>query len=724
MKYSLGFFLILGSAAIGQVCAPVGVLRPNSTISGAISASNCTLPDGTSYADYVIVFPVHGTWTASATAADGVTPLTMMLRDGSGAKLYSGANIQGAVERGTYHLLVNGPAVGYQITSGFVAAPNVLCWNYALMGTIRTVNGSLGPASCMLPDGSAYDGYQLTLYGSGTVDIAVASAAFTPLILLRTSEGYSLPGTASTDANGATHLTISAVGNDTYTLVVAVSSPDQAGGPYSVAATFTPNDGEACVSQGALTASQQVTGTMAANTCDFNLPYRSDNALFTFYNVHLDQAGVVQASVPSSDFSALLLLLDADGNSIAQNNESGADGSPLIQEQLAPGDYTLVLFNEDASGGNYTINYQYAPGSGSACPVISMNPGDQVAGTLAGGASCADFGYLADTYQIVLPADGTLTLLLSSPDFSPYIDLRDTKDNELTWGALSSDGTGSLLSANLHAGTYYAHAASMDLPGGYSLTYTFNAMTLANCPAPMPMPPNGYIQNAQLGPSSCAGKDGRIADYYQFTLSSPSAQGVFMLSPNLPPYVTVYQSDGTPLRSDQNSYAGNNAALVQYLPAGTYTVQARSSDPNAAGLYSLYFLDAPGNPQFCAPYMLGANTTVSGQTSFTSCAWPDKTFADIYQLTLTDSLSVNFQVQSAAFDPFLLLMDAKGDVLATDDNSGGGSTPLIAEDLDPGTYFLVVKPANDPTTFGPYNLTSTATPVTAPSLRERKKSRF
>jgi hypothetical protein len=690
-------------------------------VSGALGAANCTLPDGTTYADYQVVFPVHGTWSGGITAADGVTPLTLILRDLSGTQLYSGANIQGSVERGMYHVLVNGSAVGYRLASSFSPAPNVLCWNFALMGTIRTINGLLGPASCQLPDGSAYDGYQLTLYGSGTMDIAINAYGFTPLLILRTSDGYSLPGVTSTDSNGATHLTVNAVGNDTYTLVVAVSSPDQGGGAYSVAATFTPATGEVCVSQGALTVSQQVTGSISPLTCNFNLPGRDDNALFTFYSIHLDQPGVIQASIATGDFSPLLLLLDADGNTLSEDIESGGDGTPLIQQQLAPGDYVLAVFNEDSFGGNYTLNYQYTVGSGPACPVINMNPGDLDAGTLTGGVSCSDFGYMADTYQVVLPADGTLSLLLSSPDFSTFVDLHDAKGNELTWGVESADGSGSFLNVNLPAGTYYAYAASMDLPGGYSLSYTFTPMTLTACPSAMPMPPNGYIQNAQLGMASCQGKDGRLADYYSFTLSAPSTQAVFMLSTAVPPYITLFQSNGPPLRNDQNSYVNNSAAIIQYLPAGNYVVKARSSDPNATGLYSLYLNYQAGAPQLCAPLSLALNTPVTGQTSFTSCAWYDKTFADVYALNvIMPSQQIAIGAQSAAFDAFLILMDAKGNLLGTDDNSGGGTNPLITQALDPGNYFVVVKPSSDPTSAGTYNLIVTATPTGTSDTRIRK----
>src|ERR1019366_7407378 len=307
--------LVLCGAGLAQVCAPTQVIQPNAQVSAGLDASNCTLSDGTWYADYLVDFPTRGDWSASVTASDGVTPLTLILRDLSGAQLASGATLHRAVERGAYHVLVNAAAPNqggsYQFTSSFAATPNVLCWNFAMMGTIRPVSGLLGPGSCRLPDGSAYDGYQLTLYGSGTVDLAITPTGFTPLLILRTSDGYATPGKASTDDNGVMHLTVGAVGNDTYTLAVAVSSPGQAGGAYSVSASFTPDQGETGVSQGALTAVEQYACSIPAGSCNFNLPGRDDDALFNYYDVHLDQpgVGVIQASIANADFSPLLLLL-------------------------------------------------------------------------------------------------------------------------------------------------------------------------------------------------------------------------------------------------------------------------------------------------------------------------------------------------------------------------------------------------------------------------------
>lgn len=716
MKYRLALILVLSVPARAQICAPTGVIQPNGQVTATLDGSGCTLADGTWFADYLINFPSRGSWSASVTPGDGVTAFTAILRNESGARIDSGAVINRPVEAGSYHVLVNGPAPnqggGYTLHSSFSGVPNVLCRPTTMIGTVRPVNGSLGSGSCTLPDGSAYDGYQLTLYGTGTVDIAINANGFTPLLILRTSDGQAIGSNSTADDSGVVHLTLPGVGSDTYTLVATVSSPDQAGGTYSLSATFAPDADETCVALAAVNDSQQYNGTIGPGSCNFNLPGRDDFAPFNYYMIHVDTAGAVQASIDTTDFSALLLLLDADGNTIAQDTDSGGSGIPLILRQLPPGDYRLAVFNEDSFGGNYTLNYQYTPGPGPSCPVVPLNSGDQPNGTLSA-SSCRDAAFPSDVYQIVLPSDGSVSLSLSSTDFSTFLDLHDAKDNELTWGSQSSDGSSSLMTVNLPAGTYYVDAASMDFPGDYALSYSFTPGTLAACPSPLTLPySNGYIHNAQLGSASCQGADGREADYYHFSLPFATTEAVFMISGSLVPYIDLYQQDGTPLRSDQNSYAGSNAVIVQYLPAGDYLVRARSADPTAQGPYDLDLLFAPGPPQLCSPMTLPASGSVSGQTSFTSCAWYDKTFADVYQLNITGATQiVTITAQSNAFDTFLILMDAKGSVLSSDDNSGGGTNSLIVQTLDPGTYYVIVKPANDATSAGNYVLTSGAAPL-------------
>jgi len=678
-------------------------MAPAGKLSASLDANNCSLADGTWFADYRIVFPVRGIWTADTSS------FTLILRDQSGSKLESGSSIRHNVERGTYHLIVNGtsPNEGgaFDLTSAFTPAAGVLCYDFPLLATSVPTSGTLGPQNCMLPDGSAFGGYQATLFGAGTLDVAVTASGFLPLVIVRGSDGAALGSATTTDESGVVHLILPEIGNDTYTVVIAVSSPDQQGGAYSVQATFSPDDGETCLSQAQLTPGQ-FTGTISLSSCAFNLPGRGDNAPFNFYTIHLDTPGLVQASVNATDFSSLLLLVDAAGNSIGEDLQSSTTGTPLIRQQLPAGDYRVLVFNEESAAGQYTLDYQYTAATALVCQVVLLDPASAASGMLAGASSCLTDGLLSDAYTFTLDADATVELAITSPDFTPLIELRDVKDNTMTWGS-------DRLSLDLRAGTYFVRAASTDRPGDYSLAYSITPKALAPCDAPRQMPPNGFIHNTQLGTSSCVDADGRRADYYQFTLSAPATEGIFMTSDSVTPEITLYQADGTVLRMNQNGYVDNNAAILQYLPAGAYQIRLRSADPTQEGPYNLDLLSVPGPaPQLCSPKSLAPGGTVNGSTSITSCALPDKTLANVYRMDSLDVAQViTLDAQSDSFDPFLVLLDAKGNVLVSDDNGGGGSSASIEQVIAPGTYYVIVKPASDATTAGAYFLQSGLAPV-------------
>ena len=82
----------------------------------------------------------------------------------------------------------------------------------------------------------------------------------------------------------------------------------------------------------------------------------------------------------------------------------------------------------------------------------------------------------------------------------------------------------------------------------------------------------------------------------------------------------------------------------------------------------------------------------------------DGTFADIYPVTLTSDTSIDLRLNSNAFDAYLVLLDATGNLLAQDDDSGGGTNSRIVQPLTAGTYYVVAKPFANYYNVGPYTL--------------------
>ncbi len=265
------------------------------------------------------------------------------------------------------------------------------------------------------------------------------------------------------------------------------------------------------------------------------------------------------------------------------------------------------------------------------------------------------------------------------------------------------------VSADLPAGAYLVAAAAVSGAGAYQMNSQFSAHNIPACSAVQALDSNGgYVQ--QLGAPGCTAANGQPADYYQFTLPSAGVVAAFMTSSDVAGELTLTDSSGNMLRTDSNSYAPGDPMIVQYLPAGTYRLAAQGAGFSVGGYYEVDVRTALGpRPSFC-----GVNGTLalgggaSGTIGISSCQYLDSTFADIYQVQLTTSTVIDLRLNSSDFDAYLVLLDAQGNLVDQDDDSGGGTNARITHLLGAGTYYLVAKPTGDYTSGGNYTVSLNA----------------
>jgi hypothetical protein len=131
------------------------------------------------------------------------------------------------------------------------------------------------------------------------------------------------------------------------------------------------------------------------------------------------------------------------------------------------------------------------------------------------------------------------------------------------------------------------------------------------------------------------------------------------------------------------------------LPAGTYTgtvtIGAPGLTTSTVVTVTYTVSTAPVNPG-C---VLANATTVSlgqirsGTLASTDCTLTGGKFADVYRLVLGATTVVQIDnVASAAVDPFIVLLDANGNTLADDDDSGIDVDAQLIRTLAAGTYFI------------------------------------
>ncbi len=672
-------FLILIPVLRGQPCGPAARLQPLDIVAGALGETDCRLTNGAAYVEYSLTLPVRGQIEIQA------APFAAVLRDSRGRRIGSGGSVRAAAEAGAYTVVIhgaNGADTGpFTLRSSFAPEPGLLCRAFPFIGLNDSAAAWLSAASCRLPDGAAYDAYQVRTLGTGTLSVTLESEEIGPRLILRDADGRAL--TASDE--GALEYLVR--GDSLYTIVATGSSP----GRYRLATSFKPAEGEECRPLATLQPPAGDERRINRTGCAVEDPETGERMYFNWYELKAPEAGTVDVRLYSA-VEPMLHLLDPSGNLVAADSLTSERGIAIIRAQVRPGNYTLLAWTQLPFGGDYTLSYEFSPGAPPTPPALALAPGAALVGNLTTTSSGRTAEGVSDVYQIVTQGPGTLEIEMASGDFDAFLALRDALDNRLAANDNSGGTTNSRIAADLPAGSYSVVAASRDRAGGYNISYKFTPHELAPCPAATRLD-FGYI--GKLDTTSCHGADGQPVDYYEMTTPGDGTSAVTLTSFYLDSYLTLEDTEGNVLRRDDNSYGDNDAIVVQFLPGRTYRVGVRSAAGETTGFYELrrYFSGGgPGNA--CTePRPLALGDALDGRLNFTSCEYPNNTFADIYRFELAETTSVELALDSREVDAFLALYDARGNLIDEDDDGGGDTNSLIAASLDPGIYYLVARSA-------------------------------
>jgi hypothetical protein len=683
---SLAALIFIVSSLYGQMCVPARIL-PNGSAKGTLDETSCRLTDGSAYAAYRLDLAARGQIRIDlSTGSD----LVLILRDRSGMKIESGTAIRRAIEAGSYTLLVNAREPGqtgeFAVQAQFTIEAGVICSVWPSLGLEQAADGTVGGSGCTLPDGTPYEGYQVTTFGAGMLTLSAAGDSAVSVIVRGTG--------GSAIASGTGEVSVPVDRDNSYQVLI---HGDGARGAYRIATHFQPDEGETCRVSKTLAGPVRETGVVSLDSCTRALADSSDLVLYNYYALTVSAAGLADLQLSSSDFVPVLRLLDAGGNVLA------ADGSS-IRMQLAPGNYTVEVASSIPSGGVYDLTYQLDVGGPQPCSATVEKAGDSIAGTLSP-FTCRDNIGPADTYSLTLPVFGTLEIGMSSSEVVPRIAIRDSKDNLLVMNEDVQGAGQARARADLPGGSYYVLAAAASGAGSYQLTSQFTAKAAPSCSFVPKLEVNtAYV--ARLGSGSCVDGNGQPVDYFDFSLADDSVVAAVMTSTEVDGFLTILDSNGSVLRSDDNSYGFGDPLILQFLPAGSYRMAARAASSTEGGYYRLDLLAAAGpRPPLCAPRgTLAMNGTQDGRITFGSCQYPDATFADMYRFQLAADTNIDLLLTSGDFDAALILLDARGNTIDIDDDGGGGSNARITHMLAAGTYFVVAKAATDYTAAGGYTL--------------------
>jgi uncharacterized protein YjdB len=160
--------------------------------------------------------------------------------------------------------------------------------------------------------------------------------------------------------------------------------------------------------------------------------------------------------------------------------------------------------------------------------------------------------------------------------------------------------------------------------------------------------------------------------------------------------VIVRDQSGATITGKVPSWNTSNASIATVSPVGLVTgisaggpVTITATVDGKSGTASITVTSSPCDAS--TPIAIGQ--TLSGALASTDCTLQDGSFMDLYQVSVTTSGRLQFDVTSTAFDAYLILFlrNADGTMTAvgSDDNSAGATNPRITRDVLAGETYLI-----------------------------------
>ncbi len=193
---------------------------------------------------------------------------------------------------------------------------------------------------------------------------------------------------------------------------------------------------------------------------------------------------------------------------------------------------------------------------------------------------------------------------------------------------------------------------------------------------------NGQTLSGQLS-SACpsAIRPGSYQQRYSFSATAGQvirfAVNPGVASPSFDSYAYLINPSGTMVAQDDDS-GGYPNALISYTATatGTYTVEVTSY---SGGLTGSFIVSLNLGATSCTPSAIASGQTLSGSLTASSCAsaYRSGSYASRYTFSASAGQNIRVAITNNAFDAYAYLIGPSGTIVAQDDNSGGGSSPLI-----------------------------------------------
>ena len=298
-------------------------------------------------------------------------------------------------------------------------------------------------------------------------------------------------------------------------------------------------------------------------------------------------------------------------------------------------------------------------------------------------------GAFGDRWSLSLAGQTDVRIDLTSNTFDAFLELRDNVGNVI---ALNDNAAGSFdarLIRTLQAGSYIILARTLEV--GQAGAYRLSVTDGPDC-SPVGALQLGQTVTGGLADDDCVGEITGQVDNWSLSLANTLKLRIDLESSDFDEVVLVQNQEGDIIDLAVVGPTGH-ARLDTELEAGEWTIVATAPLDTGRGAYDLTVDELPA----CTPgtdFVLGE--TVAGDISPSDCLVAFVAPADSFVINITEEAVISIHLKSLDFQPFLILLDANGIVVAAGEDEMGDGNARIREALSPGSYALFATTASLP----------------------------
>ena len=397
----------------------------------------------------------------------------------------------------------------------------------------------------------------------------------------------------------------------------------------------------------------------------------------------------------SSDMDSYLIVLGPDGARIASDDDSGEGNDASVGfRAAAAGRYRAIAttYNENPQAGDYRLGLTEETGNfADPATAVAIGPGETREGRLEAGDLTGRRG-LEDHLTFQGRAGQLARVDVVSPVFDAYAVLRfgetpvDSNDD-------GGDGTNSRLMTVLPGTGAYTIIVTPYSSSSSGGRYTV-ALQLSDAPAGA-----GHVENIRPGqrvsgrlePGDRPRSGGGYQDTWEFDGRDGQDVMIEMHSADFDSYLELRDANNAMVQENDDGAGGRDALIVAHLPrSGRYRIIARSFGENeAAGVYDLSLALATEVARPGRIVQLAADQPVLGRLEAGDSVVGDSTYADVFTFRAPRDGDVTIDLRSGDFDSYLIVKDAEGSTMATDDDGGEGTNARVAMHVQRGQTYRV-----------------------------------